>query len=68
MIILTKLRGERFALNSDLIETMTENPDTTILMSNGSLHIVREKLPEIIEKIVAFRRRLYREYDEADDR
>ncbi len=61
MIVLTKLRGERFTLNCDLIETMTENPDTTILLTNGSLHIVKEPMQEVIDKTVEFRRRIYRE-------
>ena len=61
MIVLTKLRGERFTLNCDLIETITENPDTTILLPNGSLHIVKEPMQEVIDKTVEFRRRIYRD-------
>ena len=34
MIILKKLNGEEFVLNSDLIETIMETPDTTILLTN----------------------------------
>ena len=30
MIILTKLNGQKFALNNRLIETIQENPDTTV--------------------------------------
>lgn len=61
MIVLTKLRGERFTLNCDLIETITENPDTTILLTNGSLHIVKESMQDVIDKTVEFRRRIYRD-------
>ena len=61
MIVLTKLRGERVTLNCDLIETITENPDTTILLTNGSLHIVKEPMQEVIDKTVEFRRRIYRD-------
>ena len=61
MIVLTKLRGERFTLNCDLIETITENPDTTILLTNGSLPIVKEPMQEVIDKTVEFRRRIYRD-------
>ena len=61
MIVLTKLRGERFTLNCDLIETITENPDTTILLTNGSLHFVKEPMQEVIDKTVEFRRRIYRD-------
>lgn len=57
MIILTKLRGEEFVLNSDLIETITENPDTTILLTTGKRLIVRESQREVIDKVAEFKRR-----------
>jgi flagellar protein FlbD len=60
MIILTKLRGGEFALNCDLIETVTENPDTTILLSNGNLVIVQESMQEVIDKTIEYRRKIYR--------
>lgn len=58
MIILTKLRGEEFVLNSDLIETITETPDTTILLINGKRLIVKESRDEVVEKVVEFRKRI----------
>ena len=36
MIILTKLNGEKFMLNPDLIEIVTENPDTVITTEYGT--------------------------------
>jgi len=42
MITLTKLNGTKFVLNCDLIETIQENPDTTIRLSNGNVYIVKE--------------------------
>lgn len=59
MIELTKLRGEKFILNCDLIEMVTENPDTTILLTNGSHLLVRESRQEIISKVIEFRREIY---------
>lgn len=59
MILLTKLRGGTFALNSDLIETISENPDTTITLVNGNLHIVRESMQEVIDRTVEYRRRIF---------
>ncbi len=56
MIILKKLNGVEFALNSDLIETMEETPDTTIRLVNKNIYIVQESLAEVIEKIAEFRR------------
>lgn len=60
MILLTKLKGEEFTLNCDLIETVSENPDTTILLVNGNLHIVRESMQDVIDRTIEFRRKIYR--------
>lgn len=62
MIILTKLKGEEFALNSDLIETITENPDTTILMTNGDLFIVLESMQQVIDKSIDFKRKIFNKF------
>jgi len=62
MIILTKLNGITFALNCDLIETITENPDTTIHLINGNIHIVKESIAEIVQKTIDYRRLIFCEY------
>lgn len=59
MIILTKLNGIQFALNCDMIESISENPDTTIFLTNGNIHIVKESMQEVIEKTVEYRRRIF---------
>jgi flagellar protein FlbD len=59
MIILTKLNGIQFAINCDMIETISENPDTTIFLTNGNIHIVKESMQEVIEKTVEYRRRIF---------
>jgi len=56
MIELTKLKGEKFALNDEHIETMEETPDTVVMLMNGHRYIVREGVREIISLIEAFRR------------
>lgn len=55
MIILTKLNNVTFALNPDLIETIEENPDTTIKLINKNIILVRESMNEVIQKIIEFR-------------
>ena len=45
-----KAERERFVLNPDLIEMVSENPDTTILLTNGKHLIVRETMDEVVEK------------------
>lgn len=42
MIELTKMNGEYFTLNADLIEMIEEMPDTVITMTNGRKIIVKE--------------------------
>lgn len=59
MIELTRLNGIPFVLNCDLIETVAENPDTTIHLLNGNLHIVRESKAEVVAKTIHFRRMTY---------
>ena len=56
MIELTKLKGEKFALNDEHIETMEETPDTIIVLMNGHRYIVKERVREIISRIGEFRR------------
>ena len=59
MIILTKLHGEVFTLNCDMIETVQENPDTTIHLNNGQLYIVRESMEEVIQKSIEYHQQIY---------
>ncbi len=56
MIQLTKINGAPIVLNSDLIEYIEETPDTVITMTNGEKIVVQDRMVEIIEKVVRFRR------------
>ena len=51
MIFLTKLNGETFMLNEELIETVNQTPDTVIVPENGHSYIVRESMNELQNKI-----------------
>ncbi|MBR2876271.1 MAG: flagellar FlbD family protein [Clostridia bacterium] len=55
MIILTKLNNVQFALNPDLIETIEENPDTTIRLVTKNIIIVKEPMQEVTKKIYEYR-------------
>ncbi|HSW39686.1 MAG TPA: flagellar FlbD family protein [Acidobacteriota bacterium] len=63
MIILTKINKAQIAVNSDLIQYIEETPDTVITMTNSDKVVVKEKISEIIEKIVEFRRYVNRLID-----
>ena len=55
MIILTKLNGEKFMLNPDPIEIVTEHPDTVITTSTGHSYIVEQSMNEILSLIKEYR-------------
>ena len=67
MIILTKLNGQKFALNNRLIETIQENPDTTIKLSNGNVYIVEEPMETVLNMITMYENCLLYTSDAADD-
>lgn len=58
MIELTRLNGTTFVINSDLIETIEETPDTVIVLTIGTKDVVQESKGEIVDKVVEFRRRI----------
>jgi flagellar protein FlbD len=58
MIVLHKMSGDEFLLNSNHIETVEAKPDTTITMTNERKYLVRESVDEILEKIRIYQRSL----------
>jgi len=60
MIELTKLakqQDEKIVVNADLIEFVERTPDTLISTTTGKKFMVRESVEEVVEKVVAYRRR-----------
>ncbi|MDI3530354.1 MAG: flagellar protein FlbD [Candidatus Atribacteria bacterium] len=57
MIAVTRFNGSVFVVNSDLIETIEATPDTVITLVTGKKYVVQEKVEEVIEKIIEFRRK-----------
>ncbi|HEY8293743.1 MAG TPA: flagellar FlbD family protein [Micrococcaceae bacterium] len=55
MIVVTRLDKREFAINPDLIERIHANPDTTLVMADGSKYIVTESVPEVIDLIARYR-------------
>ena len=60
MIKVTSLDGSEMYLNADLIEIITETPDTHVTLSNGNRYIVLEPARGVIGRIVSFKARLLR--------
>ncbi|QXM06144.1 flagellar FlbD family protein [Crassaminicella indica] len=59
MIILTKLNGKEYAVNSDLIEFIESTPDTVITLTTGKKIIVLESIDQIIDKIIKYKQRIF---------
>ena len=57
MITLTKLNGNRFVLNAELIRTIEENPDTIVTLVSGDKIVVKEKIDEVVERAIEYARR-----------
>lgn len=56
MIKLTRLNGEEFVINGDLIEIVDANPDTVITLISEHKFVVRESIEEVIEKVIEYKR------------
>lgn len=55
MIMLTRLSGQAFALNSDLIERAEATPDTVVTLVDGTKHVVSESVAEVAQRVKSFR-------------
>ncbi len=55
MILLTRLNGQTFALNPDLIERADATPDTVITLVDGTKYVVSESLTDVVELIRRYR-------------
>ena len=55
MIILTRLNGEQFAINCDLVERVDSHPDTVLTLVDATKYVVAESLTEVVERVRDFR-------------
>ena len=55
MIRVTRLNGERFALNPDLIERVEGHPDTVAFLTDGTKYVVKESVDEVLQEIREYR-------------
>lgn len=58
MIPLTRLDGGHFWLNSNLIVSLEEAPDTVVVLSTGTSMMVKEKAAHILDCIIHFQQRI----------
>lgn len=61
MIDVTRLNGKILTVNCDLIELIEETPDTVITFTTGTKIVVKEDSDEIRNRIVEFKRSIFRD-------
>ncbi len=62
MINLTKLSDAQITLNSDLIETIEEVPETVITLTNGKKILVKESRQEVVNLVKCYKKELFSQY------
>lgn len=58
MIEVMRLNGKKYWINPHMIESMENNPDLTLQMLSGRTIVVKNSPDEIIEKIIAYRKKI----------
>ena len=56
MIKLSRLGGEPFLLNAELIQYVEARPDTFITLTTGERIVVKESMDEVLRRAVAYQR------------
>lgn len=56
MIKLTKLNGEEFVVNAELIRYIESRPDTYVTLTTDDRFIVKESLEEVVSRSIAYSR------------
>lgn len=56
MILLTKINNAQIVVNCDKLQFIEETPDTVITFDNGDKIVVKNRMTEIIQKTIEYRR------------
>jgi flagellar protein FlbD len=56
MIKLTRLAGEAFLLNAELIRYVESRPDTFITLTTGERLVVQESMDEVMRRTIEYQR------------
>jgi len=57
MIKLTRLDGQAFILNADLIRFVEERPDTYVTLVSGDRIVVLEQMQQVVERAIDYQQR-----------
>ena len=56
MIKLTKLNGDEFVVNAELIRYIESRPDTYVTLTTDDRFIVKESLEEVVSRSISYSR------------
>ncbi len=56
MIKLTKLNGQQFVVNAELIRFVESRPDTYVTLTSNDRFLVRETVEEVVKRSIAYSR------------
>ncbi len=59
MIKLTRLNDAEIVVNADQIKYVESTPDTIVTLMNNEKILVSNSVDDVIEKVIAFKRRSY---------
>ena len=59
MIKVTKFDGNIIVINSEMIESIEATPDTVITMTTKNKILVKERLDEVIAKVIEFKQKIH---------
>ena len=62
MIDVTKIDGREITVNSDLIETLEEIPETVITLTTGKKIIVKESRQKVKNLVKSYKQEIFQKY------
>lgn len=60
MIKVKRINDKEFVLNAEIIQTVEATPDTVITLTTGVKYIVKDSCEEIINKVVEYKRNIFK--------
>lgn len=62
VIKLKRLNGTEVVINAEQIELVEATPDTVVTLLNGHKMVVKDSIDDVIDKVISYKRKIYREF------
>ncbi len=67
MIKLKQINGEPIVVNADLISYVKSKPNTVLTLTNGDRVVVEESVDEVMQRVVAYKQKIYQVHVAKDE-